>query len=343
MLLTLSPLTVIEGSGLGRTAQASKCRLVEDILQSLVAATHPFIVAGLFPGVVGSRYQSCVSGKFVGAVEGREVSRCHQELGTEQWSHPWQASEDLSLLSGEKTLLELPVESTDALLEGEYLAGEFGDDAGGDLLGGQGNRLGFSRGEGLLCESVGAFDAAVSEEGGDSLTARPADLGRSLVATDQRQSASVGKVQRPFERRERGEERISEAVDGPGLVANQVPSAGEEDLQFGKLSFSGLEFAEVGSHAGLVGDDVSIAGIGLGLSAIGVAGAVYGEAGQIDDSLLSFPQQSQKQRCGASGLIDSPDDLLGEGEGLVDESRERSASSFSTLRESSCSPEESSR
>jgi hypothetical protein len=64
---------------------------------------------------------------------------------------------------------------------------------------------------------------------------------------------------------------------------------------------------------------VGIAGIGLGLSRIGVAGALHGEAGDVEDPLLSLPQQSQQKSRTAAGLVDGPDDLIGEGESFVDE------------------------
>jgi hypothetical protein len=48
---------------------------------------------------------------------------------------------------------------------------------------------------------------------------------------------------------------------------------------------------------------VGIAGIGFGLAAVGIAGSVYGEAGDIEDPLISFPQECQQERCTTSWLI----------------------------------------
>src|SRR5215216_1969101 len=313
------PLAIVEGPGLRRSAQAGECRLVEDVLQCLVPSPHSSIVAGPFAGVVGGGNETRVGGEMVGALEGREVSGRDQELGSEGYSHPWQASEDVSLLSGEKTLPQLLVEGLDALLESERLTSEFGDDAGGELLGRQGDALGFGRGEGLLGESVGSLDAAVSEEGAEALTSRPSDLGRSLVVRDKGKSTPTVEVQSPLQGRERGQKRLSEAGDGPAPVGDEVSAAGEEDLQLSELSLASGELPEVGPHAGLVGDDVGVASIGFGLPTVGVARAVHGEPGYVEDPLLSLPKQSQKQSRTTSGLIDGPDDLIGEGEGFVDE------------------------
>jgi len=93
-------------------------------------------------------------------------------------------------------------------------------------------------------------------------------------------------------------------------------------LQLGKLYLAGCELAETGSHAGLVSDDVSVFGVGFRLAAVGVAGSVYGESGDVEDSLLSLPQQCQKQRRRSSRLIHGPDDVLRKGEDLFDEGHE---------------------
>jgi hypothetical protein len=67
---------------------------------------------------------------------------------------------------------------------------------------------------------------------------------------------------------------------------------------------------------------MGIPSVGLGLSGVDVAGAVHGEAGDVEYSLSSLPQQSQKQSGAASGLVDGPDDLISEGEDFVDKTRE---------------------
>ncbi len=67
----------------------------------------------------------------------------------------------------------------------------------------------------------------------------------------------------------------------------------------------------------MVGNDVGIAGIGLGLAAVGVASSVYGETGDVEDSLVSLPQQCQQERCAASRLIHSPDNLFGQKQRII--------------------------
>ena len=90
--------------------------------------THPLA------RVTGRRNETCVGGEPVGAREGADVAHGHQELGPEDRSHAWQASEDPSLGAGEKTLPKLLVEGADALLEAEDVFGELGNDRAGDVL-----------------------------------------------------------------------------------------------------------------------------------------------------------------------------------------------------------------
>jgi Domain of unknown function (DUF427) len=94
-----------------RRALAGKRRLVEDPLEDLVAPTHPAVVAHPLSGVEGGRNQACVGGELVGALESREVAHAHQELRPEDRTDAWQASEDPTLGTGEKTPSELPVEA----------------------------------------------------------------------------------------------------------------------------------------------------------------------------------------------------------------------------------------
>jgi len=136
MPLTLPSLAVVEGPGLRRAAQTGEGRLVEDPLEDLVATTHPAIVADPLAGVMGCGHQPGISGEAISALEGaQKIAHAHKELGTEDRTHPRQASEDPGLGTSEKTPLELPVEGLYALLEDEYLSGELGDDGSGDALG----------------------------------------------------------------------------------------------------------------------------------------------------------------------------------------------------------------
>src|SRR3712207_5242624 len=117
MPLAFRPLAVVEGPGLRSAAQTGKSRLVEHPFEHLVAAAHPAIVTSAFARVSGRRYQPGVGSELVCTPEGPEVACCYQELSPEDRSHAWQAREDSSLGAGEKTLLKLPIESGDLLLE----------------------------------------------------------------------------------------------------------------------------------------------------------------------------------------------------------------------------------
>jgi hypothetical protein len=137
--------------------------LVKDPFEKLVASSHPAVVADPLARVVGGRDEPGVGGEPVGAREGAQITHSHQELlGPEDQSHARKTNEDGCLRAGEKTLPELLVEGVDAILEGEHLFGEFGDDASGYLLGRQGNALGSGCGEGLAGDAVGSLDTAVS-------------------------------------------------------------------------------------------------------------------------------------------------------------------------------------
>jgi hypothetical protein len=277
----------------------------------------------------------------VGALKSREVSHGHQKLGSEDRTHTGQASEDPSLGKGEKTPGKLLIEGLEALFEGEHLFGEFGDDCGGDFFGGQDDALGVGRSEGLLGEGVGSLDGAVSEIVGEALAAHTADGGGGLVVSYQGEGSPVVQVQRSLQGRKQRKKSFSEAGDGAGLVGDEIAAAGEKELKLGKLSFARCEFAEVWSHARLIGDDKSIPSIGFGLPTVGIASPIHGKAWKVEDALPSFPQQCQKERRGAAWLVDGPNDLAspGQGEDLIDEKRKVPLVVFDLAGEELCAPE----
>ncbi len=98
----------------------------------------------------------------VSALKGTEVSYGDQELGSEDRTHPRQASEDPGLGTGEKTLCELLVEDLEALFEGEHLFGKLGDDRCGDFFGGQDDALRVGRTKGLPRAFFARFSAPLT-------------------------------------------------------------------------------------------------------------------------------------------------------------------------------------
>jgi Transposase len=320
--LALSPLAVVEGSGLRRATQAGKRRLVEDPLEDLVATTHPAVVANPLAGVFGDWHKTGVGGELIGARGSGKVSCGDQELGPEDRTHAGQASENPGLGTGEKTLLKLPVERLNALLESERFVSKLGDDPDGDAFSWQRDALGSCGLKSLPSDALSSFDAALFEEAGETREAHSADGGRCLVVANQSEGTPVVEVQRPPKSRKEGQQGVSETVDGAGLVGDEISAAGEQELQFGQISFAGSESCEIGPHPSLIGDDISVAGIGLGLSGIGVASSLHGKAWKIEDPLRSFPQQRQQECCATSGLVNSPNGFLREGEDLVDEKGE---------------------
>jgi hypothetical protein len=84
-----------------------------------------------------------------------------RKQGPENRSHARQATENLSLGTGEKTLPNLLI---DTLLEGEDFSCELCNDARGyDVLCGQGDALGSGCAMCLVRYVCGPFDATVSE------------------------------------------------------------------------------------------------------------------------------------------------------------------------------------
>jgi len=53
----------------------------------------------------------------------------------------------------------------------------------------------------------------------------------------------------------------------PVPVDEEIAAAPEQDAQLGEGGLAGLELAEVGPHASLIGDDAGISGIGLAVGA----------------------------------------------------------------------------
>src|ERR671912_1785040 len=106
--------------------------------------THPLA------GVMGRRNQTCVGSEPLSTLEGTDVAHGHQKLGPEDRSHAWQASENPSLGTGEKTLPNLLVDALDALLEAEDIFGEFCNYARGYLLCGKGDTLSLGRGQSFI-------------------------------------------------------------------------------------------------------------------------------------------------------------------------------------------------
>ncbi len=83
--------------------------------------------------------------------------------------------------------------------------------------------------------------------------AHTADGGGGLVAHYQGEGAPVVQVEGTLQGRKQRQQCFPEAGDGAGLIGDEIAAAGDEELQFGKLSFAGCEFAEVRSHPSLIG------------------------------------------------------------------------------------------
>src|SRR5215210_2691576 len=105
--LALGPLAVVEGPGVRRAAQAGKSREEEDALEDLVPSTHPAVVAHPLAGVTSRGDKTCIGSEPISTLEGTDLTHGDQELGPEDRPHAWQANENPSLPTGEKTLPNL--------------------------------------------------------------------------------------------------------------------------------------------------------------------------------------------------------------------------------------------
>lgn len=103
----------------GLDPQAGEGGLVEDHLEPLVAPTHPTTVAHPLAGVTRGGYQSRVGGEVAGAREGERIADRRQEFGAQARTHARQAEEYLGQRVGGEPPLDLAVELSRALLEGE--------------------------------------------------------------------------------------------------------------------------------------------------------------------------------------------------------------------------------
>jgi hypothetical protein len=133
--------------------------------------------------------------------------------------------------------------------------------------------------------------------------ARSSKLRRGLVTSEEDEGTFAVQIQSPLQSRKQRQKCLSKASDGSAPVGDEVTAAPEKKLQFGELFLAWLELAEVRSHPRLVGDDVGISGIGFGFTAVSVTGSVYGEARDVEDPLVSLPQQRQQRRRATSWLI----------------------------------------
>ncbi len=188
------------------------------------------MVAHPLAGVAGGWHEAGVGREPVGAPEPRDVAHGDEELGPEDRTHAGEAGEYPGLGALVEAPRQFPIQNAYAPLEVEHLPGELGDDGSGDGLRGQFNALAPGGGEGLLGEGVRLRDASLFQVGADAFAPRPADGACGLVAGHQLERARSVEVQRPLQGREEGEERLREAGDDPGLVGDQVPPAGEQQL-----------------------------------------------------------------------------------------------------------------
>jgi hypothetical protein len=128
------------------------------------------------------------------------------------------------------------VEGGEALPGRPGLAGQLADDLGGDALGGQRDRLGLRRREGIVGEPLDMRPRQMPGLGDvldEPAATRPADLGRGHVARKQSLRALLGRVDDPLEAGVDRGEQVAQAPDPPRLVGDQLAPAGDQQPDLG--------------------------------------------------------------------------------------------------------------
>lgn len=152
----------------------------------------------------------------------------------------------------------------------------------------------------------------------------PADRLRRLVAGQQGQrAAAVGVVERPLQCREVAAEHVTEPVDHPDPVTDQVGAMSHQQPQFGHQRGGDLHLLKIAAVPQRFGYDVGVAGVGLGFTAVCDRHLVHRPAGHVPHSLTVRRQQREQQPGHGPGDVDSPDDLVGAGEHAADRVEDR--------------------
>ena len=162
---------------------------------------------------------------------------------------------------------DLRVEFGDALIEGQDVAGELGDDARGDVLAGQGYPLGLRRGDGPGGDAGIAAHAPLPQPAGQAGLPDPADPGRAGIAGQQHQGTLAGGVvELPLQAgktlvstsRSRLIIRTRSAIRSARWPVSRPEVADQVSLV--------VDDRQVPPDPGGLGDHVGVLGIGLALS-----------------------------------------------------------------------------
>lgn len=122
---------------------------------------------------------------------------------------------------------------------------------GGHVLAGDAGVLGFGGLDGPGGQFVGAADLPVTQPGGQTPPAGPADGDWGLVPGQEYQGADVAQVEFAFQAGKDLGEVAAEPVDGPGAVVAEVTAVAGEDLQLGHQLVAGPQRGEVSSDTRL--------------------------------------------------------------------------------------------
>ena len=182
-------------------------------LESLVPSSHSAVLTHALAGVTARWDKTCVGGEPVGAREGADLAHGHQELSSEDQPHAWQASENPSLRTGEKTLPDLLVD----VLNVRFFRARISPASSATIREATSSCAGrvtlFWALAALraLCAMYvcGSFNAAGPQVSGDALVARSSKVWRSLVVGEEGEGSFAVHIQRSLQSRKQRQECLS--------------------------------------------------------------------------------------------------------------------------------------
>ena len=274
----LAALAVVEGAAVV-VAERAEGGLVEDALEALVAAGGPAQEARL-AGLAQDRGDAGSGGERVGGAEAGEVACLGDQLGGEHGPHAGQAADEGRIRVAVEQRRQLAVELDEPRAGGERLGGKLADQVDRHALGRDGDGLLGGGGKDAVGQGVEVGQAACGPQvAHEARLAGGAQLGRSDELGQQMQRALAGQVEAALEAGEDADQQVVQARQALGLRLDQVAAAADQQPDLEVELGGGLDRAQVGAGADLVGDGAGVARVGLVLAADrALAGAIDGQA-----------------------------------------------------------------
>ncbi len=133
----------------------------------------------------------------------------------------------------------------------------------------------------------------------------------------------MGIVEGTLQTREVAAEHITQPVDHPHPISDQIAAVSHQQPQLGHQRRRDLDLTQIAPVPHGLGNDIGVAGVGLGLTTVGGGHLVGGSAGHVLHRLTVRCQQRQQQPGHGPGDIDCPDHQLGPSENGTDRLQDR--------------------